>query len=69
MDSCSAPLAAKTRVLSPAPVSSVAHPGCTVRSIHSSAGQCRPAQEAPLSWSAGGSARRLAVSDPVIAGS
>ena len=60
--SCSAPPAANTIVLEPAPVSRVAIPGRTVPSSHSSAFHSSPQNSLPSPCRAGGSARSLAVS-------
>src|SRR5262249_46746920 len=57
-----APHAAKTIVLAPAPVSSVAIPGCTVRSMNASASHASP-QNSDRPCSPGGAARRSSVSD------
>src|SRR5438094_879416 len=58
----SAPPAAKASVLDPAPVSSVAIPGRTSRSSHSSAGHASPQNSLPSPCSPGGSARSRSVS-------
>ena len=60
--SWSAPLAAKTIVLAPAPVSSVAIPGCTVRSMNASASHASP-QNSDWPCRPGGAARSSSVSD------
>src|SRR5436190_942184 len=60
--SCCAPRAVKTIVLAPAPVSIVAMPGCTVRSMNASASHASP-QNSDCPCSPGGAERSSSVSD------
>jgi hypothetical protein len=64
---CSVPAAAKTIVLAPDPVSSVAIPGRSSPSSHSSAGHARPQYSSPEPWIPGGASRSRSVSVGAIA--